>query len=151
MYQITAHIFIKDNKYTTSNQFTVPQLPTGGYDDLLTEKGIQTLDECLKAVNENQFKDTFISWEWDHMLSGSWFEPNHLIDPIVQARGYLNARNNRVIVGILESNTEKIIQTSFVRFWGDGWCQTISGSLYRIPSTAKGPGNGSPLLINKVW
>jgi hypothetical protein len=148
--RVTAHSLVKDTKYIANDQFTIPQLSTGGYDGLLTEEGTRLLNQCLEEVNSGQFKDTFISWEWEHVISGSWFEPNDRVDPIIGARGFLNARNNRVIVGLLP-NSDKDLLTSSVRFWGDGWCKTISGSLYAIPPLAKRSDQGSPLLINEVW
>lgn len=162
MNAVYAHPLVKDTKHICDRQYTIPQLPEGGYDGLLTEEGERLLNECLEKVREGKFKDTFSSWTWDHVNSGSWFEPNKLVDPIIGARGFIVSRNNLVVVGVLDSSgsssadtpkagPDKELQTSSVRFWGDGWCQTISGSLYAIPSNSKKPNGGDPLLINQVW
>lgn len=144
-----AHQYVKpDTKeyyYITSDQITIPYNSLNeSYETILSEKGLELLQNIKEKVEKGEFKDTFVKYRVDLENSGSWFgnASSPFYNP-TDCKGCLNSWGNIVIRGYTQelldnlhgnnpSYSDLTMKTSPVVFYTNQWCYTKSGSLYKL-------------------
>lgn len=107
------------------------------YGDILTEQAVGEWREAEAKFERGEIRNTFKSWYFYPVKSGSWIR-NPKYDSHVNLQGILNTYWNRQVIGrfadTVYPSEEAETCTSVIEFVGHGWCSTISGSIYAIPS-----------------
>ena len=93
-------------------------------------------------MNRKEFKDTINNWYYDWLPSGSWLWDKKSPYYVDGNFACLNCHENMVVCGYMKSKKDKEghgdnkenreMTTSVVRFYGDDWIYTCSGSLYAL-------------------
>ena len=111
---------------------TVPKL-----EDILNKDGLRLLIYVQMNVAKNNFKDTILNFNVDPSQSGRWYDTPESSYSSFYNKGNigctLNSWKNMVITGKSEASNERITTSPCIFINQDeGWCFTLSGSLYRL-------------------